>query len=1184
MAPTGGQRSGTEIGTGSNINSNVSSDRQVAASNSTLNAWVGRRQPSWLTNAKPVKPSPRPPQPPKQPITTETVRPIVETTQPVSVSVPIPNTPVTTTTPAPLRQPRRPQPPPEPPLLQTQTQAQAQAQQPQISTPATRTVLPSPAPSDEPSPGATKSQGVPAVARPQLILDITSDDEEQARTRVPTPRLRTISQQNGEISVSPRASTPANMSLNTPPTPNLPSPNSDVIPLEGPPAKKQRRGDPTLQFLVECGATVVLNNRLQSIGGVNNLDPAVERPRYQLLLDSSESGDLFFIVLHQVFCIWSRNRAQAHDLCKNHACAPGDMDKGFINLEMVLKSNTKLNPDHINFLAEFPAPLDELLSKIRYKATLGRVLNFLYRMALNWIRVLADHRAKGYPFLMGELIDEFLLFSPILQGIMFRASRRSIGAGDGPTAKRMEMLFKSDQDYYQTYPKDFTMKPQPPRYQAHNESLITTYMAILVSAYQSQGYQMGQQSYPTGPHNIQQSNQYPYQNIQIGSPTNSQFISHANPQMGGQINPQFNPQGSYLASPQIGPQMNTQLNRQVDPRVNSPVGYQINPQMQQNFYQGPFQAPQAADPALTQGTMPAAIPPSYILSSNANPASSLTATTPLQPKPNYRRIYPATQSAQFSHMQHQTVGRLSQPDSYMAPASPRPTTPALTGAHASHPHLVRFTGQRAQSLHRHNSQSGVFPPSHLNPGNQIPDCSNFNSAPNTPTTPQLRYSTNQFQGNQVQGPNYTQSVSDPRLQHKTQFAGHDRGLDRLIPAPGVTIDRRDYPYTQYDRNSVVMSLHQVQLRSPKRMPQEHDPAKLERYYQAVKGFALPPTAIPPQSYLHEFDFDISEQQFIQLVKEEAKQGEHLPVSLFSSGSLRLRVRCCHMKKTHTSLSDAWITTETTWPRHIFMELNKKAFGIPRKSHFSKDLPIEASSAAIANKNILKVSIPKINEESKPGWEFHIAIEVIEILSHRDVLQMVRTRGGVPADTTREVVRTRLVGANGCSQKDTDEDEIVMLNELSIDLIDPFSRVMIKVPVRGKSCTHLECFDLETWLNSRLGKKSCNWCTNTPGGCSKCPNEPSFVDKWRCPLCLADARPYNLIIDEFLVEVRSQLEHQNLLRTKSILVSPDGTWKPKEQPADDDGDVDSDDDGNASTRRLSKSHQRMESGIEVIEID
>ncbi|OTB15138.1 hypothetical protein K445DRAFT_23148 [Daldinia sp. EC12] len=1169
MAPTGGQRSGADNRTGSNVNSNISSDRQVAASNSTLNAWVGRRQPSWLTNAKPVKPSPRPPQPSKQqPITTETVRPIVETTQPVSVSIPVSNTPETTT--APPRQPRRPQHPPE--LLPSQTQTRIQ--QPQTSTSTARTVLPSPAPSDEPSPGATKPQSVPAVVGPRLSLD-TALDEQKVQSRVPTPRLQTILQQNRDISISPRASTPANMSINTPPTPSLHPNLSPSEHLENPPAKRPRLGCPGLQFLVECRANAVLQSRIQSIGGMQNLNPVVERPRYQLLLDSSESGDLFFIVLHQIFCIWSRNRVQAHELCKNGGRNPGEMDKGLSNLEMVLKSNTKLNPNHINFLAEFPAPLNELLSKERYRATLGKVLDFLRCMALNWHRVLTDHRVKGYPFLLGELLDEFLLYSPILQGIMFRASRRSMGAGDGPAAKHMEMLFKSDQDYHHNNPDDFASRPRPTRYLAHNEYLISKYRSILTSAYEWQGHPTSQHSPQANSPGIQQPNQYSHLNLQIGPYTNSHFIPHTSPQMSGQMTPQVIPQGNLPVNPQTGLQTNSQLSRQVDHHVGSPTGYLMHPQMRQNFQQGSNYPPQATD-SFVQNTTPAMVPPSYILSSTPGTANNTMAISPLQPNPNYQMNTP-TQSALLGQMNHQVGGRLSQRDSYMALASPRPT-PASAGAHGGQPYEAHVIGQRSQSLHRFVSQAGLHQPGCPSPGNEIPGYGNFNRTSSAPMTPQPRYSPNQ-----LQVPNYPQSLPSPMLQHKMP----PTGLDRLIPAPGVVIDRRDCPYTQYDRNSMMMSLHQVQLRSPKRMPREQDPEKLGRYYQAVKDFSLLPVAIPPQSHLQIFDFDIPEHQFLQMVKEETKPGEHLPVSLFSSGSLRLRLRCCYMKKTNVPSIDAWVTTETTWPPHIFLELNNHALGIPRRSHYSKDIPVEASSAAVANKNVLKVSVPKMSEnrepKPRPGWEFYIAVELIEILSHRDVLQMVQICGGVPADATRDVIKNRL-RAKEVSQKIEDEDELVMLDELPIDLIDPFSRTMFKVPVRGKSCTHLECFDLETWLNSRLGKKSCNWCHNASGGCPRCPNEPSFVDKWKCPLCLRDARPYNLIIDEFLVEVRSQLERQNLLRTKSIVVSPDGTWKPKAQPADDEGSVDSEDEVDITSRKLPKTNQRKESEIEVIEID
>ncbi|KAI1465911.1 uncharacterized protein F4812DRAFT_88213 [Daldinia caldariorum] len=1169
MAPTGGQRSGTENRTGSNVDSSISSDRQVAASNSTLNAWVGRRQPSWLTNAKPVKPSPRLPQPPtpKQPITTETVRPIVETIQPVSVSVPISNTPEATS--APPRQPRRPQHSPDPLPFQT---TQTRIQQPQTSISAARTVLPSPAPSDEPSPGATKPQSMPAVIGPRLTLDSALDDP-MVQSRVPTPRLQTILQQSREISLSPRASTPANMSINTPPTPSLPS---NLTPLEHPeipPAKRQRLSFPGLQFLIECRATTVLQHRIQYIGGMQNLDPIVERPRYQLLLESFESGDLFFVVLHQIFCIWSRNRMQAHELCKNKGRNPEEMDKGFGNLETVLKSNIKLNPDHIIFLSEFPVALNKLLGNAQYQTALGEVLEFLRRMALNWHRVLTDHRMKGYPFLLGELLDEFSLHSPILQGIMFRASRRSMGGGDGPAAKRMEILFKSDQDYHRNNPHDFFTKPRPIRYSAHIEYLISTYRSILGSEHNWQNSLAGQQSQQSqlpqlaGPPNIQQPNQYSHPNPHMGPYTNSHFVPYANTQMDGQITPPAIPQGNLPVNPQMSIQINRQLNRQVSGQhVGSPTGYLIHPQMRHNFHQAPQYLPQATN-SFVQNAMPTTVPPSYILSSTSITANDATATAPLQPNPNFQRV-----------MQHQAAGRLPQQDYYMMPESPRPI-PASTNTPGGQSHEAHIIGQRPQSLHRFGSQSALRYPSCPSPGNLIPSYGNFNRTSSAPMTSQARFS-----ADQLRNPTHTHSLPGPMVQNKTQLAG----LERLIPAPGMAIDRRDYPYTQYDRNSMMMSLHQVRLRSPKRMPREEDPEKLGRYYQAVKEFALLPVAIPPQLHLHQFDFDVPNHQFLRMVKEETKPGEHLPVSLFSSRSLRLRLRCCYMKKTHTPATDAWVTTETTWPPHIFLELNNHTLSIPRKSHHSKDIPIEAASAAVADKNVLKVSVPKMsgNKEPKPrpGWEFYIAVELIEILSHRDVLQMVQMRGRVPAESTREAIKKRLLRAKEISPQNEDEDELVMVDELSIDLIDPFSRTMFKVPVRGRSCTHLECFDLETWLNSRLGKKSCNSCNNVSGGCHKCPNEPSFVDKWKCPLCFRDARPYNLIIDGFLVEVRSQLERQNLLKTKSILVSPDGTWKPKTEPADDDDNLDSEDEINEADRKFPKTNQRKEPEIEVIEID
>jgi hypothetical protein len=120
---------------------------------------------------------------------------------------------------------------------------------------------------------------------------------------------------------------------------------------------------------------------------------------------------------------------------------------------------------------------------------------------------------------------------------------------------------------------------------------------------------------------------------------------------------------------------------------------------------------------------------------------------------------------------------------------------------------------------------------------------------------------------------------------------------------------------------------------------------------------------------------------------------------------------------------------------------------------------------------------------------------------------------------------------------------------------------------------MECFDLETWLNTRPIKQAIK---NGQQFVCTSPKrlELSDPDKWKCPICFGDARPRSLRINSFLLGVRRQLEEQNKLETKSILVGVDGTWRPVVEPTDDE-DADSDDYGPVSKGPIA---------IEVNELD
>ncbi|KAI0892121.1 hypothetical protein F4806DRAFT_500282 [Annulohypoxylon nitens] len=1172
MAPGGGRRSSTAgINANSNANVNFSEiqhpdavvEYQVAASNSTLNAWVGgRKQPAWLTNAKPAKPTPRPPPPPRQPIQPitphETTRKIAQpvpsaveiTTQPdtVPISASTPptafNTAYTagaTTNTAPPHRIRTVSSSRHGLSAPSQTQTQTTTTVPNSTSisaaPAPHTVLPSPAPSDEPSPGVSESQFVsaPPTTKAHFVLDTISDNirGQQPNVRVSAVRARTSLRRDEDNSPAPasRTSTPTNTALHTPPTPSIhtvptvpsaPLANAQMAPktlapreqADLPPAKRPCIQQPsTIHLLDFIGASRKLQDRLRSIGGEEGLDIQIERPRYQLLTEACKERDLFFVATHQLFCAWAIDRSSVHRLCDPNLHNAALIDNAFLVMGTLLKSNSRLQLEHVQWFATFPDLLPHMQVNPIYQQTIMQVLNFLVRLSEKWAVMHREHQQKGYPILVSELVYDLFLYSPILQSIVFRAIRRSLGVVDGRIAMQLEAIFKKDQAKHIAADGTLRDRPLQSAYSEYNKALITTYKSYFM---QRQPQNQPPQAIPQG----QPSNQYGTMN----------YPQHQGLTFPPHVNQHINPQ-RYPQSPATTPSS-----------VHSP-GY--------------FQSP---------------VPAHLTLSSNQN----MPMGTNIQSQPNH------LQAGGVSHSSHSPHPLYQQVQMQFIPQAPSPSpAPSLTMPNSTIPHNNSFHSAQLVGQWQQGPQS--FPSQHLLAQGQVRSPVGQMAGSSTAFA---RHNSINAQHPTAQPANQAQGLNRPRPSARPQPRQKNgpSSQERLIPAAGMRIGIQDYPHSPYDRHSLEVSLHQAHLRSPKRIPIELDLKKSERYYQAIKSLTLSPTIIRPQKYVQEFNFAISEIDHARITREEMRPGESLPVSLFSNGSLRYRVRCCYGDAKATPLTEsAWVTADAIWPEHIFVELNHHPLGIMRNQHHSKCTPAEASQYVVAGNNVLRVIVPETTPIPS-GKKLSIAVEQVEFLSHSAVLNMVKSQGTLPSNVTRDIIKNRL------SSNYADDDELAMLDNLSIDVTDPFSRTIFNIPVRGKSCTHLECFDLETWLNTRLGKKSPCQCGH-PSGCANCPSEPSFVDKWTCPVagCNGDARPFSLRVDGFLVEVRSKLECESKLGTKSILVDKDGNWKPKEEPNDDDSDNESDGDGsgpigNKPSRASTTTLPREKAPIEVIELD
>jgi zinc finger MIZ domain-containing protein len=58
-------------------------------------------------------------------------------------------------------------------------------------------------------------------------------------------------------------------------------------------------------LLYDINAIAKLEHQIMQSGGEDQLRGDLERPRYALLNSACREGDLFFIILHQLFCCWS---------------------------------------------------------------------------------------------------------------------------------------------------------------------------------------------------------------------------------------------------------------------------------------------------------------------------------------------------------------------------------------------------------------------------------------------------------------------------------------------------------------------------------------------------------------------------------------------------------------------------------------------------------------------------------------------------------------------------------------------------------------------------------------------------------------------------------------------------------------------------------------------------------------
>lgn len=353
----------------------------------------------------------------------------------------------------------------------------------------------------------------------------------------------------------------------------------------------------------------------------------------------------------------------------------------------------------------------------------------------------------------------------------------------------------------------------------------------------------------------------------------------------------------------------------------------------------------------------------------------------------------------------------------------------------------------------------------------------------------------------------------PSSQIPRGFSAEAPTSQQILPPHGYSLS------STVPLNPALTALHQAQARSPIYASVDAT-GKLDGKdaFAFMKNLSVMPKRLGAILNHFKWIFEMTKEKFDTLAEDNESSNNGPPTRTVRKGSQYLRLRSIKGASDDNMGESDWVVRKNVWPPGVAALLNGKVLEFRRKTHHGDDLPVDVTRYIKEGENILQIAFG--NTKDIADNSYTIGLETIEITDSSTIKQGLTKLDA--QDSLKRILRPTAV--------DPEELEVVGATVL-LDLTDPHTSQIFTVPIRGKTCRHTQCFDLDIFLQTRR---------------RKLPTYPSMPDLFKCPVCGADARPQSLLMDMYFVKLRAELEVMNRLDAKSVILDEHGGWKIKEE--------------------------------------
>ncbi|XP_023130106.1 zinc finger MIZ domain-containing protein 2-like isoform X3 [Amphiprion ocellaris] len=256
--------------------------------------------------------------------------------------------------------------------------------------------------------------------------------------------------------------------------------------------------------------------------------------------------------------------------------------------------------------------------------------------------------------------------------------------------------------------------------------------------------------------------------------------------------------------------------------------------------------------------------------------------------------------------------------------------------------------------------------------------------------------------------------------------------------------------------------------------------------------------------------------------------------------LELQFKCYHHEDRQMN---------TNWPASVQVSVNATPLTIERGDNKTSHKPLYLKQVCQPGRNTIQITVTAC------CCSHLFVLQLVHRPSVRSVLQGLMKKRLLPAEHCVTKIKRNFSSGSIPGTPGLNGEDGVEQTAIRVSLKCPITFRRIQLPARGHDCRHVQCFDLESYLQLNCERGT-----------------------WRCPVCNKTALLEGLEVDQYMLGILIYVQNSEY---EEITIDPVCSWKPV--PVKPDLHVKEESDGPVlkRCRTLSPSHMVLPSVMEMI---